>query len=105
MEHSKRSRNSEACCRNESKMVRCAVTAMEKMRNYLLETSVCQDIENSSPQGDYDCTINCNKYTTEECPFRGTGMPPNVSNIQSNKKPHDNLQIVNTLCDIKYHLL
>ncbi|XP_026819179.1 uncharacterized protein LOC113557834 [Rhopalosiphum maidis] len=78
MEHSKKTRNTGACCRDESKMVRCAVTAMEKMRNYLLETSVCQDTENSSTQGDYDCATNCNKYTTEECPFRGTGMPPNL---------------------------
>jgi len=62
-------------------MVRCAVTALEKMRDYLFETSVCQDAENSSTPGDYGCVTGCNKYTTQECPFRGTGMPPNVSNI------------------------
>jgi len=82
MEQFKRTRNSGACCRDESKMVRCAVTAMEKMRDYLFETSVCQDSENTNTLGDYDCATNCNKYTTQECPFRGTGMPPNVSIIE-----------------------
>jgi len=57
------------------------VTALEKMRDYLFETSVCQDTENLSTPGDYGCVTGCNKYTTQECPFGGTGMPPNVSNI------------------------
>lgn len=82
MEQFKRTRNNGACCRDESKMVRCAVTAMEKMRDYLFETSVCQDSEDPNTLGDYDCTTNCNKYTTQECPFRGTGMPPNVNIIE-----------------------
>ncbi|XP_025198864.1 uncharacterized protein LOC112597140, partial [Melanaphis sacchari] len=78
MEHNKGTRNSGECCRNESKMVRCAVTAMEKMRDYLFETSVCQNAENSITPGDYECATNCNKYTNQECPFRGTGVPPNL---------------------------
>ncbi|XP_008178387.1 uncharacterized protein LOC100575159 [Acyrthosiphon pisum] len=73
-----RTRNIGACCRDESKIVRCAVTALEKMRDYLFETSVCQDAENSSTPGDYGCVTDCKKYTTQECPFRGTGMPPNL---------------------------
>jgi len=76
-----RTRKSGACCRDESKIVRCAVTALEKMRDYLFETSTCQDVGNSNTPLNYGCVTDCNKYLTQECPIRGTGMPPNVSNI------------------------
>lgn len=82
MAHAKQARNSRACCRDESKMVRCAMTALEKMRDYLFETTVARDAENSSTRDNYNCATDYTKYTTQTCPFRGAGMPPNVSSIR-----------------------
>jgi len=80
-------------------MVKCAINVMEKMRDYLFETTVCKDTKNSSTSGDYCGAMDCSKYTTQNCHFRGTGMPPNVSNICEHK------QTVSAISSINNHIL
>ncbi|XP_025207290.1 uncharacterized protein LOC112603085 [Melanaphis sacchari] len=74
----KRIAKSEGCCRQDKQMMRCATTALKQMKD-MFETAWCPVKEKSDKQlkGYNGCVIDpaCN---IKECPFRGTGVAPNV---------------------------
>lgn len=79
MENAKRIKNNGACCRDDAKMVRCATAALEKMKDMFgvalgsLTDPFCEPV--TAPNG---CIMDTN-CQIQACPFRGTGVAPNVS--------------------------
>lgn len=71
---------SEGCCRRDKNMIKCATTAINQMKA-MFDTAWCPIKEKPEKhRGKYNgCVIDpvCN---IRECPFRGTGVAPNVSN-------------------------
>lgn len=71
----------DTCCREETKMVRCAVTALEKMKDMF--GAALDSITDSSNQPLTSTTTGClmdTKCKIRGCPFRATEIAPNVSN-------------------------
>ncbi|VVC26886.1 Hypothetical protein CINCED_3A014143 [Cinara cedri] len=66
------------CCRGERKMVKCAATAIEKMKD-MFGTAVCtlDDPSGKPPIATSGCVMDA-KCQMLGCPFRGTGVAPNV---------------------------
>ncbi|CAI6373238.1 unnamed protein product [Macrosiphum euphorbiae] len=69
---------SEGCCRRDKNMIKCATTAINQMKT-MFDTAWCPIKEQPAKHsGKYNgCVIDpaCN---IRECPFRGTGVAPNV---------------------------
>lgn len=81
MGNSKRA-NSGACCRDEEKMVRCAVTALEKMKDMFgAAYGNLADQQNKAATVGCGCVMD-NKCQIQGCPFRVPGIAPNVSTDQ-----------------------
>lgn len=79
MANCKRADNSGACCRDEKKMVRCAVTALENMKNMFgAAYGNMADLPTKPGSTGCGCTMD-NKCQIDGCPFRRTGIAPNVS--------------------------
>lgn len=76
------------CCRDETKMVRCAVTALEKMKD-MFGTAIGNLADPPSKPGTAasGCVMD-NKCQFQGCPFRGTGIRPNVSIIRHVTRRH-----------------
>ncbi|XP_003240749.1 uncharacterized protein LOC100573964 [Acyrthosiphon pisum] len=69
---------SEGCCRRDKNMIKCATAAINQMKT-MFDTAWCPIKEKPEKhRGKYNgCVIDpvCN---IRECPFRGTGVAPNV---------------------------
>ncbi|VVC42799.1 Reverse transcriptase domain [Cinara cedri] len=70
-----------SCCREDTQMVRCAMIALEKMKD-MFKTTLCSPDEPwPQPQTTTSgCALNTS-CAIKGCPFRGTGVPNSISAI------------------------
>lgn len=71
---------SEGCCRRDKNMIKCAMTAINQMKT-MFDTAWCPIKEDPEKYKDrYNGCVIDPECNIRECPFRGTGVAPNVSN-------------------------
>ncbi|VVC31563.1 Hypothetical protein CINCED_3A004739 [Cinara cedri] len=76
-----------SCCREDTQMVRCAMIALEKMRD-MFKTALCSpdDYSPTRPTAASGCALNTN-CAIKGCPFRGTGVPNVLDKICIKSRP------------------